>query len=134
MFNATFSIIFQLCRVGQFYWWRKPEYLKKTTDMPSHWQTVLHYVVSSTPRHERRPLTSLKEWVTLSLTLWSILLSRVSEQRNYTVYYQHNTFVSFKIIYLYLKVSDLRLLIIPLVYRQTCVTNVNRNMRYINTK
>ena len=33
-----------------------------------------------------------------------------------------------------LKVSDLRLLIIPLVYRQTCVFNANRNMRYINTK
>ena len=33
-----------------------------------------------------------------------------------------------------LKVSDLRLLIIPLVYRQTCVINANRNMRYINTK
>jgi hypothetical protein len=27
------SKIFQLCRSGQFYWWRKPEYLKKTTDL-----------------------------------------------------------------------------------------------------
>ena len=28
------SIIFQLYRGSQFYWWRKPEYLGKTTDMP----------------------------------------------------------------------------------------------------
>ena len=29
------------------YWWRKPEYRRK-----SHWETLSHNVVSSTPRHE----------------------------------------------------------------------------------
>jgi len=30
--NATFNN-FQLCRGGQFYWWRKTEYPEKTTDL-----------------------------------------------------------------------------------------------------
>jgi hypothetical protein len=46
------STIFQLYRDRQFYLCRKPEYPEKTTDRPapSHWKTLSHNIVSSTPR------------------------------------------------------------------------------------
>ena len=33
VFNATFNNISVIYRGRQFYWWRKPEYLEKTTDL-----------------------------------------------------------------------------------------------------
>jgi hypothetical protein len=36
------STILQLHRSGQFYWWRKPEYLEKNTDLTQVTDQVIH--------------------------------------------------------------------------------------------
>ena len=44
VFNATFNNMSVIYRGGQFYWWRKSEYLEKTTDLPQV-TDQLHHVM-----------------------------------------------------------------------------------------
>ncbi len=36
------SLIFQLYRGGKLYWWKKPEYSEKTTDLPQIIDKLFH--------------------------------------------------------------------------------------------
>ena len=44
------TILIELYRAGQFYWWRKPKYTQKTTDLPQATDKLDHNGVSSTSR------------------------------------------------------------------------------------
>ena len=57
VFNAT--KIFQLYRGGQFYWWRKSEYLEKTTDLQQVTDKLLSYKVVSSTSHLSRIQTQV---------------------------------------------------------------------------
>jgi len=43
VFNATFNNI-SIYRGAQFYWWRRPEYLEKTTDLPQGTDKLDHII------------------------------------------------------------------------------------------
>jgi hypothetical protein len=64
----------QIYHGSQFYWWRKPG--ENHQPVTSHWQTLSHNVVSSTPRHERG----------LELTTLVHLLVEDHEIKSYIVY------------------------------------------------
>jgi len=68
-------MIFQLYRVSQFYWWRKPEYPEITTDLSQ----VTDKVVSSTSLHNSG---YSDRWLLMWVILWYFRYLQILEIEN----------------------------------------------------
>jgi hypothetical protein len=67
VFNATFKNSSVISWQSVLFWWRTPQYQKKTIDLhaASHWQTFSHNVVSSytLPKRWTRNVSGGRHWL-----------------------------------------------------------------------
>jgi len=90
--RSVLLVVFQLYLGSQFYWWRKPEYLEKTTTVASHWQTLSHNVVSST-------LHSVVSWR-------SVLLVKETGENHWPITFNNISVTSWGQLYWWRKPED----------------------------
>jgi hypothetical protein len=76
---TSLSTIFKLYRGGQFYWWRKPEYLEKTTVLPQDTDKLVNPTIVRSQPWQPPNKIKFKSLVVVFVCIWKLAMWRCAQ-------------------------------------------------------